>query len=60
MKIEIDWGKYAEKLQDLNRLLKGHAKSGFIDGNKEILWIEEPDEYLLKELKRRGVEYKEV
>jgi len=59
MKVVIDWSRYMERLEDIVDLVEKHAKSGHIKGSEEILVIEEPDEFLISELKRRMIEYKE-
>jgi len=60
LKIEISWSKYESKLRDLQELVEKHAESAHIDGDKKVLVIEEPDAFLIDELKDRGIKYTEI
>jgi len=60
MKVEIRWSDFEFKLRDIVELVEEHAKSAHLDGDKQILVIEEPDEFLLEELENRSVKYAEV
>jgi len=59
-KIEISWSDFEFKLRDLQELVEKHAESAHIDGDKNVLVIEEPDAFLIDELKNRGIKYTEI
>ena len=37
--------------------VEGHSKGAFIDGDMEIITIDEPDEEFMNELKRHGISW---
>jgi hypothetical protein len=57
MRVVIDWRKYGRRLEDIVDLVEKHAKSADLDEDKGILVIEDPDGFLLDELKGRGIEF---
>jgi len=59
MKIEISWSEHEFRLRDLPELVEKHAESAVIDGDKQILVIENPNSFLIDELKNRGIRFKE-
>jgi len=58
--IEIDWGKYREQLMGIQHMVSRHATSAKIDGDRDVITINEPDDVLIEELESRGIEYEEV
>ncbi len=60
MKVIIDWRDYSLQLRDLYELVMNHANQATVDGDRQILIIEDPDEYLLEELENRGIKYEVI
>ncbi|RLI80985.1 hypothetical protein DRP04_07095 [Archaeoglobales archaeon] len=60
MKVEIGWAENNFLLRDIDELVSMHAKEAYIDGDKGILIIIDPDEFLLEELENRGIKFKKV
>ena len=58
MKIIITFAEPAFVMEDVAVWVERHSRSAIIDGDREVIIIDEPDKKFLGELKRRGISWR--
>lgn len=59
MKLVIPFADPEFVMGDIAVWVEEHSKGATIDGDREVITIDEPDEKFLNELKRRGISWGE-